>query len=170
MPLIATATGCGCPCIQSDLSLGNAIFPNSSHHTRGASYLHRPVGKRSGSGSKPWPPETFCLSSCADFGSENTPDSGNSELPMLPRITGKRSGFSLKVFLIQFFVVSQQSWVGLQFFFIRFNLVSESSDSTQLMAHNGFTRIDSNQPTTQNGFLKYDSNRLTTHKTSRILI
>ena len=33
-------------------------------------------------------------------------------------------------------------------FFIRFNSVSESFDSTQLMAHNGFTIIDSNQFTT----------------------
>ena len=53
-------------------------------------------------------------------------------------------------------------------FFIRFNSVSESFHRTQLMTHNGFTRIDSNLVTTQNGFLKFDSNRLMTQKDSRI--
>ena len=49
-----------------------------------------------------------------------------------------------------------------QFFFIRFNSNSETFDSTQLMTHNGFTRIDLNQYTTQNGFLEFDSTPLTT--------
>ena len=54
--------------------------------------------------------------------------------------------------------------------FIRLNSVSESLESTQLMTHNGFTRIDSNKLTTQNGFMKFDSNRLMSQKASRILI
>ena len=36
--------------------------------------------------------------------------------------------------------------------------------ATQLMAHNGFTRIDPNQLTSQNGFVKFDSNPLTIQK------
>ena len=55
-----------------------------------------------------------------------------------------------------------QTWVRL--FFVRFNLVSESFDSTQLRAHNGLKSIDSNAITTQNGFMKLDSNLLTTQK------
>ena len=55
-------------------------------------------------------------------------------------------------------------------FFIRFNAVSETFDSIQLMTHNGFTRNHSNQLTTQNGFLKFDSNRLTTQRASSIFI
>ena len=53
---------------------------------------------------------------------------------------------------------------------IRFNSVSESFDSTQLMTHNGFSGLDLNQLTAQNGFLEFDLNRLTTQKASRILI
>ena len=49
-------------------------------------------------------------------------------------------------------------------FFIRFNPVSESFDST----HNDLTRIDSNLLTTQNEIVKFDSNRLTTQKVSRL--
>ena len=49
----------------------------------------------------------------------------------------------------------KQTWVRL-IFFIRFNSVSESFDSIQLMTHNGFTRINSNQLTTQNGLPKFD--------------
>ena len=61
--------------------------------------------------------------------------------------------------------------MGTTHFFNPFNLVSEIFDSTQLMTHNRYTRIDSNRPNglTQNGFLKFDSNRLTTQKASRIL-
>ena len=58
--------------------------------------------------------------------------------------------------------------MGTTHFFIRFSSVSESLDSTQLMIHNGFTRIDSNHVATQNGFLKFDSSRLMTYKASRI--
>ena len=55
-----------------------------------------------------------------------------------------------------------QTWVHL--FLIRFNSVSDSFESTQIMTHNCLTRLDSNPLTTQNEFLKFDSNRLTTSK------
>ena len=45
---------------------------------------------------------------------------------------------------------------GYDSFFIRFNSVSESFDLTQLIGHNGFTRIDSNQLKIEDGFLKFD--------------
>ena len=40
--------------------------------------------------------------------------------------------------------------------FIRIRSVPESFVSTQLITHNGFTRIDSNQLTTQDRFSKFD--------------
>ena len=49
-------------------------------------------------------------------------------------------------------------------FLIPLNSVSESFDSTHLMTHYDFTRLDSNQLTIQNGFMKFDSNRLMTKK------
>ena len=60
-----------------------------------------------------------------------------------------------------------QTWVRLKIFLIRFNLVSERLDLTQLMTHKGFAGIDSNQLMTQNGFLEIDSNRLMTQGTSK---
>ena len=53
--------------------------------------------------------------------------------------------------------------MGKTIFFYSIQL-SLSFDSTQLMAHNDFTRFDSNQLTTQNGYPKFDTNRLTTQK------
>ena len=52
-------------------------------------------------------------------------------------------------------------------FFIRINSVLERFDSTQLMTHNGFTRIYSNHLMTQNGSLKFDSNQIMTQKASK---
>ena len=53
--------------------------------------------------------------------------------------------------------------------FIRFNLVSQTFDSNQLMTNDVFTSTASNQLTTQNGFLKFDSNRPTAKKKPKIL-
>ena len=60
--------------------------------------------------------------------------------------------------------------MGMTHSFIQFNSVSESFDSTQLMTHNAFTRLDLYQLTTQHGFLKFDSNLTSTQKASSILI
>ena len=44
------------------------------------------------------------------------------------------------------------------FFFIRFNSVYESLDSSQLTTRNGFLGIDSNRLMTQKGSAEFDSN------------
>ena len=71
----------------------------------------------------------------------------------------------------KFYTLPTRHGYDSKYFFFSNQLLSESFDSTQLMTHDVFTRINSNQITTQNGF--YENWLKSTHDSkelSRILI